>query len=54
MPDTAVGVRASYPESWPFYVLGKKSPHLSQKTNVKEPFTPLDLQVPAQCWAYLR
>lgn len=46
MPDTSVGVRASYPESWPFYVLGKTPPHLSHKTNVKDPVSPLGLQVP--------
>lgn len=49
MPDRAAGVRASYSESWPFYVLGKKPPQLSCKTSVKEPFTPLGLRVPAQC-----
>lgn len=45
MPDTAVGVRASYPESWPFYVLGEEPPHLSRKTNAKDPLAPLGLHI---------
>lgn len=40
MPNTAVGARASYPESWPFYVLGKKPPHLSHKTKCQRPVLP--------------